>query len=244
MTKKKVTRVSAPDTEKEVETFKPSEENKKKAIRTRIFAGISFALAISVEVVAIVLLAKPPVNTAVFIGLIAVIAIFAVLGSILWKQANRLDPASEKDKVRFFVQNQLGFIIAVIAFLPLIVLVLINKDMDKKQKGIITAVAAVALIIASYFGISFNPPSVEQYTEQTARVEELMGVNHVYWTKSGQKYHLYSDCYTINTNKTDEIFEGTVADARALKNIEDLCLICADRAAKASSFTIIIQHAL
>ncbi|NKF33718.1 hypothetical protein HER21_45665, partial [Pseudomonas sp. BGM005] len=52
--------------------------------------------------------------------LLVVIAVLAITGSILWKKANRLDPARKSETVRFFVQNQLGAIIAIVAFLPLI----------------------------------------------------------------------------------------------------------------------------
>jgi len=64
-------------------------------------------------------------------------------------------------------------------------------------------------------------------------VQDLMGgVNHVYWTKSGKSYHLYQDCSYINSARTNEIFEGTVAKARELKNISDLCDRCEGRRVK------------
>jgi len=163
---------------------------------------------------------------------IAADLVFAVIGSLLWKKANRFDPASEKDKFRFFIQNQLGVIIAVVAFLPLVILIFTNKDMSGKQKGILGAVAIAALVIAGIVGVDFNPPSQEQYAEQTQRIEDLTGGNLVYWTDFGTKYHIYSDCYHINTTKTDEIFEGTVAKARELEKITELCKTCEARAIK------------
>ena len=173
------------------------------------------------------------------IGLIIGALIFAVIGNVLWKKANRLDPASEKDKTRFFIQNQLGMIISIIAFLPLVILIFTNKDLSGKQKGIVGSIAAIALIIAGVTGVDFDPPSIEQYTEQTAQVEALTGgVNHVYWTKSGKSYHLYSDCSYINSDRTTEIFEGTVAQARELKNITDLCDRCERRAVKENEATV------
>ena len=159
--------------------------------------------------------------------------IFVVIGSLLWKKANRLNPASEKNGFKFFVQNQLGLIIAVIAFLPIVIMVFTNKNLTGKQKGIVGAIAVVALIVASLFGIDFNPPSIEQYAEQTEQVKSLNnGVDYVYWTKSGKSYHLYSSCSYINSNRTNEIFEDTVAQARELKNITDLCNRCESRAVK------------
>jgi hypothetical protein len=239
-TKKKVTKVGGGESSsaakaKEAKTFVASDESKGKATKFRIFAIISWIVAIGIEVWAILLLQKPPINTTWLIVMIVVIFIFAVIGSLLWKKANRFDPASEKDKVRFFIQNQLGMIISVIAFLPLIILIFTNKDLKGKQKGLIGIIAIIALVIAGYLGIDFNPPSIEQYTEQTAKVESLMGTNNVFWTKSGTKYHTYSDCYHINTNKTEEIFNGTVAQARELKNITELCNTCEKRAEKEKS---------
>ncbi|HQI71472.1 MAG TPA: hypothetical protein PLT47_12020, partial [Bacteroidales bacterium] len=57
-----------------------------------------------------------------------------IIGSLQWKKANRFDPASEKDKIRFFIQNQLGAIISIIAFLPLIILIFTNKNMTGSKK--------------------------------------------------------------------------------------------------------------
>jgi hypothetical protein len=152
---------------------------------------------------------------------------------MLWKKANRLDPASKQDTIRFFLQNQLGVIVAVIAFLPLVILVFMNKDLDGKQKGIIGGIAIAAMILAGLLSADFNPPSIEEYTQQTSRIEELIGVNNVYWTKSGTKYHIDPDCSSINTKRTDEIFNGTVAKARELKNITELCKFCENKAVKA-----------
>ncbi|MBN2612875.1 MAG: hypothetical protein JXB00_15065 [Bacteroidales bacterium] len=236
-TTKKITRVGGDGTTvsatSEKKTFVASDESKSKAKTLRLIAIASWLIAIGIEVVAILQLRKPEVNTTLLIILIAGALIFAVIGSLLWKKANRLDPASEKDKVKFFIQNQLGLIMSIIAFLPLVILIFTNKNMSGKQKGLIGTIAIAALVIAGIFGIDFNPPSIEQYTEQTEEVKALNdGVNHVYWTKSGKSYHLYPDCSYINTDRTTEIFEGTVAQARELKNITDLCDRCEKRARK------------
>lgn len=234
-TTKKITQVEggeSPAAAREAKPFVASGENKGKAKSLRLFAIISWIVAIGLEVGAILLLRKPPVTMAWLIALIAADLIFAVIGNLLWKSANKLSPASEKEPVRFFIQNQLGAIISVIAFLPLVILIFTNKDLKGKQKGIVGAIAVIALLIAGATGIDFNPPSQEQYAQQTAQVESLSGANHVFWTKSGTKYHLYSDCYHINTNKTDEIFSGTVAQARELKNITELCNTCENRIKK------------
>lgn len=232
-TSKKVTKVKGGDAPAAAgKGFTPTEEAKSSALKFRLLAALAWVAAIGFEVWAIILLRKPPISMAWLIGIIVVDLIFVVIGSLLWKKANRFDPASEKDTVRFFIQNQLGVIIAIIAFLPLVVLIFLNKDMDGKQKGIVGGIAVAALLLAGIAGVDFNPPSVEQYAEQTAQVESLMGTNNVFWTKSGTRYHLYSDCQHINTQKTDEIFNGTLAQARELKNISVLCGTCEKRAEK------------
>jgi len=233
-TKKKLTRVEDGDVksaigDRDVKPFVASDESKVKAKKFRIFSILSWIAAIGLEAGAILMLKKVPIQTTWLIVLIVADLIFAVIGNLLWKKANRFDPASEQDKFKFFVQNQLGAIIAVIAFLPLVILIFTNKDLKGKQKGLVGAVAVVALLIAGFTGIDFNPPSVEEYAAQTAQVEQLTGQNHVFWTKSGTKYHLFSDCQHINTKKTNEIFEGTVAQARELKNISELCKTCEGR---------------
>jgi len=231
-TKKKLTHVEGgetPSTAKETRTFVASDESKAKAKKFRLFSILSWIAAIGLEIGAILMLKKVPINTTWLIVLIVADLVFAVIGNLLWKKANRFDPASEKEKFKFFVQNQLGAIIAVIAFLPLVILIFTNKDLKGKQKGLVGAVGVIALLIAGFTGIDFNPPSVEEYAAQTAQVEQLTGQNHVFWTKSGTKYHLFSDCYHINTKKTEEIFEGTVAQARELKNISELCNTCENR---------------
>lgn len=235
---KKITRVEGGEgqftsTNNETNRFVVTEESKAKAKTLRIMAIIAWIIAIGLEVVAILQLKKVPINTTMLIVLIVADLAFAITGSLLWKKSNRLDPASEKDKVKFFIQNQLGLIIGIIAFLPLVILIFTNKNMSGKQKGLVGTIAVIALLIAGVTGIDFNPPSQEQYQEQTEEVKSLNnGVNLVYWTKSGKSYHLYQDCSYINTGRTNEIFEGNVAQARELKNITDLCDRCENKAKK------------
>ena len=88
--------------------FVASDENKAKAKQFRIFAILAFVIAIGFEVLAILQLGNNPVNMTWLIGFIVVDLVFAITGSLLWKKSNRLDPASEKNQFKFFVQNQLG----------------------------------------------------------------------------------------------------------------------------------------
>ena len=238
MSTKKITHVGGDSRTSPKTPFIPTAEAKGKAKKLRLFSFLLWILAIAAEAGAIYVLVTcaKPIETISWIwlgGLIAVDLILVILGSMLWKKANRLDPASKKDKVKFFLQNQLGVIVAVIAFLPLVVLIFTNKDLDGKSKGILGGVAVIAMVIAGLASADFNPPSQEEYAAQTSRVEELTGANEVCWTKSGTKYHLYKECSSINTNRTDEIFVGTVAQARELKNITELCKFCENKAEKA-----------
>ena len=148
--------------------WRATQGQKSAAKRLRLFAALSWIVAIGTEVAGIVLLRQHKFdhgNLPLLIGLLVVIAIFAIAGSLMWKAANKHDPASKADTVKFFVQNQLGAIITVIAFLPLVVLIFLDKDMDPKNKKIAGGIGAVLAVIATVIGIDFNPPSVEQYTQ-------------------------------------------------------------------------------
>lgn len=208
--------------------WKPTAEAKSKATTFRIIAVILWVLAIAAEAVAIFWLLKQS-NESWFIwaliGGIVIIGILAVVGSQFWKKANHLDPAKKSEPVRFFIQNQLGVIIAIIAFLPLIILIFTNKDMDGKQKGIAGGIAIVVLVAAGLLSAEFNPSSVEQNTaEQVANegqigdyasiVTELTGEDFVTWTKSGGVYHLCVAASAVQKESADnQIYSGDVATA-------------------------------
>lgn len=234
---------------KSTPTWKPTPEAKGKATRLRWIAALLWLLAIAGEAATIIWVLNPEdaadatgavvpgeVDMVWLIGAIVVIGILAIVGSLLWKKANKLDPASRAQAFRFFVQNQLGAIVTIIAFLPLIILIFLNKDMDKQQKTIAGTVGIVVAVIALAFGISWNPPSTEEYTAQgltcaelpmdttaeeiavcntdTARVIELTGEDEVFWTKEGEVFHLCEDASAVNLESEDNtIYSGTVADA-------------------------------
>lgn len=148
--------------------WRATQEQKSAAARLRVFAAIAWVIAIGGEITGIVLLRQHRFdhgNLALLIGILVGIAAFAIAGSLMWKAANKHDPARAADKARFFFQNQLGAIITLIAFLPLIVLIFLDKDMDPKNKKIAGGVGAVLAVIATLIGVSWSPPSVEKYTE-------------------------------------------------------------------------------
>lgn len=214
--------------------FVANEESKAQAKQLRLFAILAWVVAIAGEIFAIFKLIHN--NTLVWlIVAIVVILILAVTGSMLWKKANRLDPASEKDKVKFFIQNQLGAILGVLAFLPLVIAIFMNKDIDKKTKGIAGVIAVIAMLVAGITGIDFNPPSIEKYTAQINQQDSVLskltpGNNQVYLAKSGTVYHIYPDCQYIKGR--EGVTQATIKQAFEQRGLSKLCSVCEKRAMK------------
>lgn len=218
------------------QVFVASPESKAKAKQFRIIAVIAWILAMAGQAFAIFKLISNETMVWLIVAIVVILAL-AITGSTLWKKANKLDPASEKDKTRFFIQNQLGAIMGVLAFLPLVILIFVNKDLDGKTKGIAGSIAVVAMMIAGISGADFNPPSVEKYTEeinaQTETLKELTNSDNVYWTTAGNKYHIFGDCYHIK--ERGGIANGTVKECWDQKSISELCKTCQKKAAKEKS---------
>lgn len=205
------------------ELWEASPEAKSSALRLRLIAAVLWVLAIGLEIFTIVwaLAGDKDFDTKklwIVIALVVVIGVLAITGSLLWKKANRLDPASEQDKVRFFVQNQLGAIIAVIAFLPLIIFVLADNNLSGKQKGVLGGVAAVIFAAVFAGSIDYDSPSREQYTEDDNIVTLLYGTpdtDQLAWTKSGKVYHVCDKVPAVNQESADgQIYTGTIAAAQ------------------------------
>lgn len=183
----------------------------------RIGAVVLWVLAIVCEIFAIMALLQyfiPPFGMSMLVFLIIMIVLdlaFAILAAQLWKKANHIKPMSEKrGKFLFYVWNELGVIMACICFIPLIILLLKNKNLDKKTKIIAVIVAAVALLITGAASADYNPISAEQKEEAEAQI-----TTDVYWTQFGHKYHLNIDeengCPYVRDSAT--VFKGTVTEA-------------------------------
>jgi hypothetical protein len=198
------------------------------AVKLRVLAVCSWVLAIAAEVVAILILNKYIyTGDSLLLSPIAALVvdlIFVIAGSQLWKKANRLEPASAKDKLKFWLWNNLGVIVSVIAFLPVILLLLSDKKMDKKSKKLVTLAAAAALLIAGAASYDWDPVSMEDAFPENAQ-EASIG-SEVYWTRFGKKYHTNQDCPSLSRSET--LFQGAVADAYEAKRLE-LCAFCAGR---------------
>lgn len=148
--------------------WQATQAQKSAATRLRLFAALSWIVAIGGQIAGVVLLYQHKFdhgNLPLLIGILVGIAIFAIAGNLLWKAANRHDPARASDTFRFFFQNQLGVIITLIAFLPLVLLIFTDKNIDPQTKKVAGGVGAVLAVIAALIGVSYHPPSVEQYTE-------------------------------------------------------------------------------
>ncbi len=156
------------ETEDITKAWQATQDQKGKAKKLRIFAGLSWLAAIAGEIYGVLQVLGNKFdsgNIALLIGILVFIAVFAIAGSFLWKAANKHDPASREDQARFFFQNQLGAIITVIAFLPLLALIFMDKDMDPRTKKIAGGVGVGLAALATVLGVDFSPPSVEQYTQ-------------------------------------------------------------------------------
>ena len=162
-------------------------------------AIVLWVLALGCEVVAILLFLKkitfpiPPKNpipnvwqAVIFLALDLV---FLIIGSQMWKKANHMDPASKKNKLAFWLQNNLGVIVAAVAFIPFIIIALTDKNASKQDKTIAAIAAAVALAVGVLTGIDYNPVSQEDL-----QAEQQLITSDVYWTAGGSVYHTHEDC--------------------------------------------------
>lgn len=193
----------------------------------RVGAAVLWVLALVMEVLALlVVLGK--INLRFMPTLYQLIAflvldlVFVIVGAQLWKKANRIDPVSEANKLKFWLWNNMGVIACVVAFVPVIILLLSNKNLDKKTKAIATVVAIIALLIGGVCSYDFNPVSEEQ---QEAAINAL-GDEHVFWAPFGKVYHTHDDCQALN--QSDALTYGTVEQAIAA-NRTRLCYFCAEK---------------
>ncbi|MBQ9196477.1 MAG: hypothetical protein IJ157_04455 [Clostridia bacterium] len=194
----------------------------------RIGAIVLWLLAIGFEVLA-VLVTFGKVDLKFMPTLYQMIAFLVldlvclIIGSQLWKKANHIKPASEKNKVKFWLWNNMGLIMTIVCFVPFIVLLLTNKNADKKMKVVGVACAAIMLIIGGLLGYDWNPVSAEQKEAAMAAI-----TGQVLWTNSvgGKVYHTHEDCQALN--RTEELVQGSVEQAIAA-NRTRLCAFCARR---------------
>ena len=193
----------------------------------RIGAIVLWVLALAFEIMALLVL-QGKLNLKFMPTLWQLIAflvldlICVIIGSQFWKQANHIKPASKKNKVKFWLWNNMGVIVCIICFVPIIILMLTNKELDKKTKAIAVVVAIIALLIGGLSSYDFNPVS----QEELAAAEDTLGDETVYWAPFGKVYHTHEDCSALN--QTDTLTAGTVDQAVAA-NRTRLCSFCAHK---------------
>lgn len=199
---------------------------KKRATGLRIGAVILWLFAIAFEVLCILYLngyfyVSPETIQPMTLLLIGIGAdlILVIIGSQLWKKANHIAPVSKKNKLKFFLWNQMGLIVAVIAFMPLVIFLLKDKNLDAKTRKIVSVVAAIALLVAGALSIDWSPVSAEELADAKA----TFGDDTVYWTVFGKSYHLDPDCHTLNRSKI--VYHGTIEEAFEA-NRHDPCDFC------------------
>ena len=227
---KKKTIVSADDG-KEVEAG--SKKTNKKAAQPvgnstglRIGAVVVWVAAFGLEVLAILIL-NGTINWTFMpsmwqmIAALALDLICVIIGSQLWKKANRIKPASKKNKLKFWLWNNMGVIVCAFAFIPFVILALTDKKADKKTKTIATVVAVIALLIGGLTSYDWNPVSQEDLEAASAAITD-----DVYWSTFGKVYHTHDDCQALN--RSDTLTYGTVEQAVAA-NRTRLCAFCAKR---------------
>ena len=220
-----------------------AESRKGRASSKRIIAVLCWLAAVCFEVLAIIrllgkgILVNAISNDVTFVIIcIAIDLIFAIIGSLFWKKANHIDPASSKQPVKFWINNNLGLFVAIVAFLPLVIFILTNKDLDKKNKTILTTVAVAALAIAGLVWFDWNPVSLEDLELDKAKIE-LVNPDGIVWVVedagSSHKYHLSDDCYHIKNRETEAI---TIEEAYE-RSITDMCNDCYKKALKEKGYT-------
>ena len=192
----------------------------------RVGAIIFWVVALGFEVVALMLyLGRIHINlgstlTQLIIALVLDLAC-VIAGSQFWKKANHINPVSEKNKVKFWLWNNMGLIVCAFCFIPFIIIALTDKNADKKTKTVATVVAVIALLIGGLFSVDWNPVSEEQ---KEAAMEAI--ATDVFWSPYGHVYHTHDDCQSLNNS--DSLTYGSVEEAIAAGRSR-LCSFCAKK---------------
>ena len=217
----------------------------------RIGAVCLWLLAIAFEILAILVVFEKIEKT--FIPHIAAIVVLLVLdlicviiGAMLWKKSNRIDPASEKNKVKFWLWNNMGLIALIAAFFPFLILTLTNKNADKKTKTISTIVAIIAILIGGVCAYEWNPMSDEKKKEQEGKyADSVLPESKIYFSEYGKKYHLYDGCsHLSHSDKVYEVIPGAAenegkscVDVAIEYGCNDVCKTCAKKFEDAKAST-------
>ena len=230
MAEKKEHKIVSADSGETVSEKKPVSHKVKEAAPVvnagglRAGAAVFWVVAVVFEVLAL-LVAVGKLNLKFMptlwqlIVLLVLDLVCVIIGAQLWKKSNRIAPASEANKLKFWLWNNMGLIACVVAFAPIVIVLLSNKNLDKKTKTIATVVAIIALLIGGVASYDFDPVSEEQQQAAISAISE-----DVYWAPFGKVYHTHEDCQALN--QSDTLTMGTVEQAIAA-NRTRLCAFCA-----------------
>ncbi len=213
---------------------------KKSAAPMRIAAGLLWLLGCGGTVMAVIMLMES--NTTLTIVGLAIMAVMAIVGSLLWKRANRIKPCPVKQdgstgaKIKTFLWNQMGLVATFVIFLPIgLVLLISNKKLDPKLKKLVAIVAAVLVVGVGAVAADYNAPVAEIPDSQKVEASEvtvpdgtvLTGAltDPAYWTQYGKSYHFDVNCRAII--RSLKIYSGTLGDAIEAKKL-DPCDFCAN----------------
>nr|WP_180485098.1 hypothetical protein [Treponema socranskii] len=220
-------RIVSASTGKTVKTASNTKGERGSALPLRIGAAALWIFAIVLEVLALCAMTEKivipflvklsPLVQGIVLLVIDFIAVVA--GAQLWKKANRIAPASEANALKFWLWNNMGVIACAAAFVPFIVLLLLNNDTDKRTKAVGIAAAAILLIIGGLASYDFDPVSAESYAQAA-------GTQQVYWTPHGKRFHTHEDCPALS--RTEELTAGSVQEAIDAGR-ETMCKICEKR---------------
>jgi hypothetical protein len=196
----------------------------------RLLAAVLWILGLTCEVVGIlVILQKLTISNPMLCIILALVAdlVLVVIGSLLWKKANKIDPPSEKNQVEFFIKTQLGAIVAVLAFFPILIFLLTDKNTDKKAKLWVSILAAICLILAVGLSADYNPLSLEDLEQMRVNAASSdFGAGNVKWSKNSKVYHTWDECSSLHriydTNLREGSVEGAFEDGKAR-----MCRFCA-----------------
>ncbi len=217
-------------------TFVATPEAKGKAKKFRTFAIIAWVVAMAAQAFAILKLISDDKLVLLIVAIVGIL-VTAIIGSTFWKKSNKLDPTSEKNPTRFFLQNQLGAIMGVMCLLPMVIMIFTSNTISGKTKAIAGSAAAVAMTAAGVSGVEFDAASIEKYTAEIKKQNkeaESFGINSglVFWSKAGNKYHAFDDCQYI---KGKSLSKGSIKESWEQKGISELCKVCKKKAEKAAS---------
>lgn len=213
--------------ENEVEKVqvRSSSGKKKSSKGLRTGAVILWVLAILFEVAAIYML-NIAETTFTIIALV-LDAICVIIGSLLWKKANRISPCRSKSKLVCFIWNQMGVIACLLAFIPLGLFLLFKADkISPKMKQVIAIIAAALFLGSTAASVDYNPPTPESVAAAEAEAQAVDSDfdGTVYWTRWGKSYHLDPDCRALS--RSAELISGTLEEAFDYKR-NDPCDFCA-----------------